>query len=104
MNEQSEAARMNGTSPSAGWVPTRMQAVYKEGAGWQIDATFENGKTGCVVDTWAVDRMFAYAPWLGPFTPQDFRDMIGRTLAQMADAWNEKHAPNKELSTRSVQP
>ena len=92
-----ERSGIGSTSQPSGWVPTRMRAVYKEGAGWQIEATFENGKQGCMVDTGAVDRMFAYAPWLGPFAPQSFRDMIGRTLTQMAEAWNEKHAPNMEV-------
>jgi len=102
MKEQSETARMNGTCQSAGWVPTRMRAVYKEGAGWQIEATFENGKTEPVLQTDALAKQFAYAPWLGLFTPQDFRDMVGRTLTEMAEAWNDKHAPNKEVSADSA--
>jgi hypothetical protein len=82
-------------------VPVRLEAVHRIGAGWEIDATFENGKTGTVLQTAALVKQFAYAPWLSPFTPQDFRDMIGRTLTQMADAWNEKHAPNPSGDART---
>ena len=83
----------------AGWKPVRMHAIHRAGAGWEIDATFENGQYGCVLDTSAVEHMFAYAPWLGPFTPQAFRDMIGRTLTQMADAWNDRYATDGGASS-----
>ena len=62
----------------------------------------QNGKTGTVLQTDALVKQFAYAPWLGSFTPRDFYDMVGRTLTEMAAAWNERHAPNAGGEGREV--
>ena len=93
-SRQTENAAPGGTCAADGWVPVRMKAVDQPGAGWMIYATFQNGKQGAILQTDALVKQFAYAPWLDPFTPQDFKDMVGRTLAQMAETWNKCHAPN----------
>ena len=70
--------------------PSKLEAVYKQGAGWEIDATFDNGDKCHVLETEALVKSFAYAPWLDPFTPKEFEEMIGTVLTEMAESWNEK--------------
>ena len=35
------------------------------------------------------NAIMAYAPWVGPFAPREWKEMIGRTLTEMVRLWNE---------------
>jgi hypothetical protein len=79
--------------------PLRLEARRDLGAGWRVYADVPE-RISCVefamkpgwkpvLETKAV---MAYAPWVGPFAPQEWEKMVGRTLTEMVDLWNKAHA------------
>jgi len=84
-----------------GYVPLRLQARNTPGAGWEIYADIPE-RISCVEYAmkpgWKpvlqTNAIMAYAPWVGPFAPKEWEEMIGKTLTEMVRLWNEAHAHN----------
>lgn len=88
--------------------PLKLEAVYKAGVGWQIEAfitkpvhcaefTMKGNHNQAVLQLHdnvlesCIRSFVGYEPWI-QFEPKEWRDMIGKVFKEMAEAWNEKHA------------
>lgn len=97
--------------------PTELRAVYKPGAGWQIEG-FIPDTVDCVEFVLKADYqplcqmhdrilegnvklLFGYGPWI-QFEPEEWREMIGLVFTEMVRLWNEKHAPHNHLLQADV--
>ena len=88
------------------YIPLRLEARNVPGAGWEVFADVPE-RISCleyamkpgwkpVLQTQA---LMAYAPWVGPFAPPEWEQMIGKVLTEMVEAWNEKYAQTAAKET-----
>lgn len=81
------------------YIPLRLEARDSVGAGWEIYADIPE-RISCIEYAmkpgWKpilkAKKMIAYAPWVGPFAPKEWEQMVGEVIKEMVRLWNERQA------------